>query len=214
MIEKIDKEGLKESCSNIKELYENDYHVHNANIQLWERGGKFHWLGEIKPYARQLYKGSVLNLGCSIGGHNYALNTLGFKTYGIDISKYAINNSIAGGCIVGDIKDMPYRDEYFDNVLAFDVMEHIPMDYLVQSIGEIRRITKKIFLARIPFEKTLERHAWYIADGIFDHYTHFEPQKWVSLFDSIFMEFKKADFWECGETKNNKSSWWLYRYEK
>ncbi len=213
MIEKIDKNGLRESCTNIRELYENDYHVHNENVKLWDSGGKFHWLNATKPYARYLCRGSVLNLGCSIGGDNYALNTLGFKAYGIDISEYAINNSIAERCIVGDIKEMPYKDQCFDNVFAFDIMEHIPMDYLMQSIGEIKRVTKQVFLARMPFEKTLERHAWHIADGMYDHFTHFEPQRWLELLNSVFVGFKRTH-WECEETKNNKSSWWLYRYAR
>lgn len=213
MINKVDKEGLQEPFTDIRKFYNTDYHIHNENIKLWENGGKLHWLNEIKPYARYLCDGSVLNLGCSNGGHNFALNELGFKAYGIDISETAIKNAVAKRCVVGDIKDMPYRDEYFDNVLAFDIMEHIPMDYLMQSIGEIRRVTKKIFLARIPFEKTLERHAWYLADGVYDHFTHLEPQRWLELLDSAFVGFGRT-YWECGETKNNKSSWWLYRYEK
>jgi SAM-dependent methyltransferase len=191
----------------------NEYHVHKENIRLWETGGKHHFFNEVKQYERYFCKGSILNVGCSIGGHNYALNELGFRAYGIDISEFAIKNAVAERCIVGDVKEMPYKNEYFDNVFAFDIIEHIPMDYLQQSLDEIRRVTKKIFLARIPFEKTLERHAWHIADGIFDHFTHFEPQKWLRRLDSIFAGFSRT-FWECEYTKNNKSSWWLYKYER
>jgi len=45
-----------------------------------------------------------------------------------------------------------FNDDFFDLVVAFDVLEHIPQDALPDFLHEIRRVLKKdgFFIARFP----------------------------------------------------------------
>jgi SAM-dependent methyltransferase len=46
----------------------------------------------------------------------------------------------------------PFPDDQFHLVVAFDVMEHIPQDKIVEFLGEVRRVLKDggVFMARFP----------------------------------------------------------------
>src|SRR3989338_8206674 len=75
----------------------------------------------------------ILDVGCNYGSLIYNLSKLGYKNvYGIDVNKDSINTgkkeykklSKNLSCYSGN--NIPFKDESFDVVLMFDVIEHIP----------------------------------------------------------------------------------------
>ena len=58
---------------------------------------------------------------------------------------------------VGDIRDMPFEDDSFDLVCAFEVLEHIPKKDLDKALKEMKRVSREHVLVSVP------QHARYIA---------------------------------------------------
>lgn len=52
--------------------------------------------------------------------------------------------------IVGDLKKLPFLDNTFDTVCAFEVLEHLPFDAFEESIKELIRVSRKNLLISLP----------------------------------------------------------------
>jgi len=52
---------------------------------------------------------------------------------------------------VGDIRDLPFEDEEFELVTAFEVLEHLPFEDFIKGLKELRRVTKKNVIISIPY---------------------------------------------------------------
>lgn len=100
----------------------------------------------------------ILDIGCNYGSLIYNLHKLGYKNVqGIDINKEAIKEGKANyKSIKNKLKfyngeTIPFKEESFDVVLMFDVIEHIP------NVGrflkeEVYRVLKKkgLFIFQTP----------------------------------------------------------------
>lgn len=51
---------------------------------------------------------------------------------------------------IGDIRKMPFPDNSFDSVCAFEVLEHIPFDDVSVALKEMFRVSKKYVLISVP----------------------------------------------------------------
>lgn len=111
----------------------------------------------------------ILDLGCGTGRHTIYFAEKGFDVYGFDFSSNAIQRSkerlkdrnLSAHLIVWDMsKKFPYKNEFFDAVIAIRVIHHAPMRVIKHVISEVNRITKKegYFYAQVP---TLERNLKY-----------------------------------------------------
>jgi ubiquinone/menaquinone biosynthesis C-methylase UbiE len=52
--------------------------------------------------------------------------------------------------IVADIRKLPFRENQFDLVAAFEVLEHIPFSDFEKALGELKRVAKKHVVISIP----------------------------------------------------------------
>lgn len=52
--------------------------------------------------------------------------------------------------VVGDVRQLPFKDNTFDTVCAFEVLEHIPFEYFEQALKEMKRVSKKNVLISLP----------------------------------------------------------------
>lgn len=71
---------------------------------------------------------NLLDIGCGSGEISKQIANLGFRVYGIDISRRAIKTAKNRGiiAIVGDITNIfPFKDGFFDYVFAGEVIEHL-----------------------------------------------------------------------------------------
>jgi len=52
---------------------------------------------------------------------------------------------------VADIRDLPFENDSYDVVLAFEVLEHIPWRDVDKALKELHRVSKKYVIISIPY---------------------------------------------------------------
>lgn len=93
---------------------------------------------------------TALDLGAGVGRHALALARLGFQTTALDAAEHGLTElrraAAAEGLAIrtdlGRMTALPYADQSFDYVLAFNVIYHGAPDVVAASIAEIRRVLK------------------------------------------------------------------------
>ncbi len=94
--------------------------------------------------------GRVLDLGFGLGRHAVLLAKEGFDVYGIDTSpaglKYAAawstRERVALKLTIGEMSHLPFASDFFDLIVAWNVIYHGTVDYVRKTVGEIRRCLK------------------------------------------------------------------------
>ncbi len=91
---------------------------------------------------------SILDIGCGKGFMLYDFSRYlpHAKLKGLDISKYAIKNSlneIKDSLIEGDCKSLPFKDDEFDLVISINTIHNHDLEDCAKSINEIERVSKK-----------------------------------------------------------------------
>ncbi len=108
-------------------------------------------------FAKRYLKGKVvLDAGCGVGYGAYEARKAAKKIYGIDISKESIEYakrkySSTNICFeVGDVKKLRFKDNFFDVILSFEVIEHLSRQDIY--LEEMRRVLKKkgLFFVSTP----------------------------------------------------------------
>ena len=89
----------------------------------------------------------VLDVGCGKGFFLYDLLNLipGISVSGIDISSYAISNSLSSVkpfLQVSDAKTLPYESNYFDLVVSINTIHNLDKAECMQAVKEIERVSK------------------------------------------------------------------------
>ncbi|HEY4487359.1 MAG TPA: methyltransferase domain-containing protein [Candidatus Paceibacterota bacterium] len=52
--------------------------------------------------------------------------------------------------IVADVRALPFENNAFDTVCAFQVLEHLPFEDFESSVGELMRVAKKYVIISLP----------------------------------------------------------------
>jgi len=129
---------------------------------------------------------NCLDVGCGTGQLVRWLKFFGIETFGIEVSKDAIelaDQSVKPFIKYGDITKIPYEDNQFDLVLTYDVLEHLERSKLKKSAGEAIRVSRKYILHKIY---TLENRWVTLTHGIdFSHTSIFTKKYWQMLFLSF-----------------------------
>ena len=90
----------------------------------------------------------MLDVGCAKGFMLYDFKRLikGLKIKGIDISKYAIENSleqVKEFVSVGDAKNLNFGDKEFDYVISINTVHNLEIEDCKKALKEISRVAKK-----------------------------------------------------------------------
>ncbi|MFH2068541.1 MAG: class I SAM-dependent methyltransferase [Candidatus Omnitrophota bacterium] len=117
---------------------------------------------------------SALEIGVGNGDGLIKLLKAGKKARGIEYSHYLFENLLKykfpnGEVLEGDIANLPFRDNSFDMVCSFDVLEHLPKRKVELAIKEIYRVTNKYFYGSISekidfnkkFHLTVKPYKWW-----------------------------------------------------
>ena len=141
------------------------------NSDFWdglikERADKTNYISKdrIKTIMKmiKLHKGKLLDVGFGRGLLEESINKTSFKLYGIDISKTAIdkmiNKEIKGEFIIGSILKIPFDNNFFDFVVALEVLEHISPSDTFQALRELKRVLKErgLLIISVPLNENLE----------------------------------------------------------
>ena len=75
-------------------------------------------------------RGKILDVGCATGFFLELAKSRGWDVYGTDVSKfaseYAKKKSGLRNIFYGDLKKVKFKDDMFDVITIFDVIEHLP----------------------------------------------------------------------------------------
>lgn len=90
----------------------------------------------------------VLDIGCAKGFMLYDMQRIipGIKVRGIDISEYAVTNSIDGVkefCQVGNAKNLPYEDKSIDVSISITTLHNLEQRDLETALLEIERVSRR-----------------------------------------------------------------------
>lgn len=125
---------------------------------------KFHNLSKLEDM------GKVLFVGCARGFEVRYFREKGIESFGIDVSKWAIENcesSVKHFCQLYDGENFPFEDDSFDTVAAFDVVALPPDDLARRIIREMGRVSRRYLYYRThvlaPYETPGNIHG---MDGV------------------------------------------------
>ncbi|MBA7621460.1 D-inositol-3-phosphate glycosyltransferase [subsurface metagenome] len=135
----------------------------------------------IAQFLKSCFRDPMLDVGCAYGFLCAALQDVGVDARGIDISEYTIANAlpqVKGKLSVCDVTlGTPFKDREFPTVVAFQTMEHIPIDRIPLVVKEMCRISDEYIVLEVP--------TWY------DDKT---PDR-SDTFDKSHVSFYSASFW-------------------
>ena len=115
----------------------------NYNKRFWEKvipDFQYHW---------QLSRGDIiLDIGCAKGFMLYDMQRIipGIEIRGIDISEYAIANSmdqVKEYCQVGNAKSLPFDDKSIDVSISITTLHNLEQKDLETALLEIERVSKR-----------------------------------------------------------------------
>lgn len=173
-------------------FYDREYYLKRTGLKFIKNGLIKQFLNKITSWYRALIiklflnPKTVLDVGCGTGELVSALRSFGVDAYGIEISKEAIElaeKKVKPYLKQGDIVKIPYKDNTFDLVTTFDVLDKISREKIEKAAKETTRVSKKYILHKIytveNFWITLF-HRWDFATV-----SLFEKNFWKKVFLSL-----------------------------
>lgn len=139
----------------------------------------------------KLMTGRVLDIGCGKKPFQRFLSSLEYV--GMD------NNSAVKPDVVGVIESIPFANQYFDNVLCNEVLEHIPEPKL--GLQEIHRVLRSGGLAYVTVPMS-----WYLHYEPHDFYRY---TKYGLEYLAISAGFKVVEIKRLGGLFSVLSQFWI-----
>lgn len=88
---------------------------------------------------------SILEIGKGTGTLEYMFESSRYNFTTLDIDERLHPDK------VGDIVDIPFRDNSFDTICAFQVLEHIPYSEVHRALSEMKRVTRNYIVISLPY---------------------------------------------------------------
>jgi SAM-dependent methyltransferase len=118
--------------------------LQRARQQSWGRINRYR-LRHVLRYAGH----SILDVGCATGMYVAYLNANGYNAFGLDLLAYPEWAHAREHVYVKGISGhLPFADESFDTVTAFEVLEHLPLPH--RALQEIYRVCRKNVIITVP----------------------------------------------------------------
>ena len=87
----------------------------------------------------------ILEIGIGDKTTSNYLKQHDFEIITCDIDKKKLPDFVA------DIRYLPFKKNYFDTIITFEVLEHLPWGCISKIIEELHRITKKNLIISVPY---------------------------------------------------------------
>jgi hypothetical protein len=154
---------------------------------------------------------AVLDFGCAKGFLVKALRLLDIQAFGVDVSKYAIEQvdpAVRGYCeLISGVDDPRCFSRPYDWVVSKDVFEHLTEEQLRRLLVRAKSEVKKIFAA-VPLGK--EDGSGYVVPAYDQDTTHLIVKPlawWISVFGECGWEVISVSHTFRGVKDNWASSW-------
>jgi len=158
--------------------------------------GGYHYDGRWRDVAKTLYstyclkdRSRVLDIGSGKGFllHDLTEENSLIDVYGLDISAYAIENSmpsIKRKCTLGCASSLPWPDNYFDLIISINTLHNLPLRKLWRALKEISRVSRgNKFICVEAYRSEKEKvnlMYWQLTCRAF-----YSPDDWLFLFEKI-----------------------------
>ena len=145
----------------------------------------------------------VLDVGCAKGFllHDLRQVTPGVEVFGLDVSEYAILNSmedVRPRLVRGTAERLPFPDHAFDVVLCINTIHNLPLDLCKQAVREIERVKKPGGHSYIQVDSWLsEQQRIDFLNWQLTAQTFFAPEEWRALFSAC--GYTGDYFWTLAE---------------
>lgn len=193
-----------------------NYEEDDKRVQF-EVGKKVNFIKRYMPDIK-----SVLDVACSFGFLTAKLKDDGLDAQGIDISRPALDKAperIKPYLKEMNVKDMnEFEDNQFELVVAFDILEHLYIEEIIEAVKEIDRVASKFILIRLPVP-SLTAEPW-VADmtawGIDkEHVSNYPWEFWGNRFKkSGKFNWWFVYLWNFGGKDETCEGWITFRREK
>jgi SAM-dependent methyltransferase len=123
----------------------------------------------------------AIDIGAGAGGNTRVLEAAGWKATALEVSDVGVELARARGldAVQGDARAIPFPDDQFGLLVAYDVLEHIEEDD--QVVAEIARVVRpggRVLIA-VPADPRL----WSAHDDAVGHVRRYTRAELVDLFD-------------------------------
>lgn len=131
----------------------------------------------------------VLDVGCAKGFFLHDLKEAlpGIDVQGVDISQYAIENSIEtvrNYLSVGNARKLEFEDDSFDFVMSINTIHNLNRDDCAQALREIQRVSGgRAFITVDAYRNEIEKErmeAWNLTA-----LTMMSVNEWVDFFEEV-----------------------------
>ncbi len=164
--------------------------------------GGYYYDGRWKKVAKNIVKkyklkkgDKVLDIGCAKGFLVKDLIDIGIDAYGIDISQYAINNSLPetyGRITLCSADNIFFPDKSFDFVMSINTIHNLNKSKCIKAIKEINRLSKKNSFIQVDAYKT-EKQKKIFENWVITAKYHDYTKNWIKLFKSC--NYKGDWYW-------------------
>ena len=154
-----------------------------------------------KVFKQKLRGGRVLDAGSGSGSMFIRLLNEGYLAEGIEMSlefvnlvnKKAVDLGLSDGTVIkaGTITELPWTDDYFDGLIAGEVLEHVEDDK--RAVGEFRRVLKKngVCVISVPANPKL----WDESDEWAGHKRRYLKEDLINLFQRGGFSVEDVFYW-------------------
>lgn len=136
---------------------------------------------------------SFLNVGSAHGLLELLLHRAGYRVIGLDLDYDVLP------AMVGVLPRLPVRDRCVDVAMAFQILEHMPIEMLEDCLRELRRVATDTVLISLPdqtqFQEFRPSSSRLESLAIRFHQWTWERQKWRF---EISTPLDPEHFWEIG----------------
>lgn len=119
----------------------------------------------IEPYLK--HKAKILDMGCGTGHVSSILQERGHSVIGIDSRDRALFKNFEFHQCTADQVNFP--DNYFDHILIFAVLHHIPKEQHPTILQQCHRMIKKdgtIIILEDVYDNALQKYATFFFDSL------------------------------------------------
>ena len=181
---KISKKNIKLALKYSKEYFD------GTRAQGY---GGYYYDGRWVAVARKLInlfnlksKNRFLDIGCAKGFLMHDLYTINpkIKVYGVEISSYAIKNalpSVRNKIKKINCKKIPYNKNFFDCVVAINVVHNLELRECKNAIKEIQRVSRGRAFIQVDAYRNIQELK-VLKKWILTAKTYLKPNEWIKVF--------------------------------